>query len=265
MVKYRFVKLFEIVNDANDRLSSLNHQINEYFEFPNVEISHTKIFGQETGSYNAYVYVKAGDGFPSDKDMLSIKIDEHTGNVSKIEILAIEKKVCETNILILKKHDIDQFCYECPRIVASVYKALNSYSYLIHTLGNADEIIYKNDKPSVDPHLPGIFNQKFVNDIRASLKRGKLEVKFHPFLYILEAKIFLSNSIAINEIRVRFSILHEDCKLLDIFLSNRPLKVEELEAVNKSYPKVIEEIKDFSLKKTFGKNCRYRYDSIDSI
>jgi hypothetical protein len=265
MVKYRFVKLFEIINDANDRLSSLNHQINEYFEFPNVEISHTKIFGQETGSYNAYVYVKAGDGFPSDKDMLSIKIDERTGNVSKIEILAIEKKVCETNILILKKHDIDQFCYECPRIVASVYKALNSYSYIICALGNADEIIYKNDKPSFDPHLPGIFNQKFVNDIRARLKRGKVEVKFHPFSYILEAKIFLPNSIAINEIRVRFSILYEDCKLRDIFLSNRPLKVEELEAVNKSYPKVIEEIKDFSLKKAFGKNCRYRYDSIDSI
>ena len=40
MVKYRFVKLFEIINDANDRLSSLNHQINEYFEFPNVEITH---------------------------------------------------------------------------------------------------------------------------------------------------------------------------------------------------------------------------------
>ena len=46
MVKYRFVKLFEIINDANDRLSSLNHQINEYFEFPNVEISHTKIFAK---------------------------------------------------------------------------------------------------------------------------------------------------------------------------------------------------------------------------
>lgn len=61
---------------------------------------------------------------------------------------------------------------------------------------------------------------------------------------------------------MRFSILYEDCKLCDIFLSNGPLKVDELEAVNKSYPKVIEEIKDFSLKKAFGKNCRYRYDSI---
>lgn len=265
MVKYRFVNLFEIINDVNDKLSSLDHQINEYFEFPNVEISYMKIFGQETGIYNADVYVKAGDGFPSDKDMLSIKIDDRTGGISKIEILAIEKKVCKTNILILKKHDIDQFCYECPRIVASVYKALNSYSYLIHTLRKSDEIIHKNDKPSFDPHLPGIFNQKFVNYIRASLKRGKVEVNFHPFSYILEAKIFLPNSIAIKEIRVRFNILYEDCKLRDIFLSNGPLKIDELEAVNKSYPEVIEEIKDFSLKKVFGKNCRYRYDSIDSI
>lgn len=189
MVKYRFVKLFEIINDVNDKLSSLDHQINEYFEFPNVEISYMKIFGQETGIYNAYVYVKAGDGFPSDKDMLSIKIDDRTG----------------------------------------------------------------------------IFNQKFVNDIRARLKRGKVEVKFHPFSYILEAKFFLPNSITIKEIRVNFSILYENCKLRGIFLDNEPLKVEELEAVNKAYPKVIEEIKDFSLDKVFGKNCRYRYDSIDSI
>lgn len=90
MVKYRFVKLFEIINDVNDKLSSLDHQINEYFEFSNVEISYMKIFGQETGIYNAYVYVKAGDGFPSDKDMLSIKIDDRTGGISKIEILAKE-------------------------------------------------------------------------------------------------------------------------------------------------------------------------------
>lgn len=125
MVKYRFVKLFEIINDVNDKLSSLDHKINEYFEFPNVE--------------------------------------------------------------------------------------------------------------------------------------------FHPFSYTLEAKIFLPNSIEIKEIRVKFSILYEDCKLRNIFLGEESLKVDELEAVNKSYPEVIEEIKDFSLKKAFSKNCRYRYDSIDSI
>lgn len=44
MVKYRFVKLFEIINDVNDKLSSLDHQINEYFEFPNVEISSVFVY-----------------------------------------------------------------------------------------------------------------------------------------------------------------------------------------------------------------------------
>lgn len=265
MQAYRFVELFKVIEEASSELSSLDQSINDYFDPSNVEMSFTKTFGVTDGVYNAYIYGKSKERFPSNKDILKIKIDERTGNVSKIEILAVEKKVCETDICISEDHYIDQFCYECPRIVASVYKALNSYSYLIHTLGNADEIIHKNDKPSFDPHLPGIFNQKFVNDIRASLKRGKVEVEFHPFSYILEAKIFLPNSITIKEIRVKFSILYEDCKLHNIFIDNGPLKVDELEAVNKAYPKVIEEIKDFSIKKVFGKNCRYRYDGIDSI
>lgn len=64
---------------------------------------------------------------------------------------------------------------------------------------------------------------------------------------------------------MKFSILYEGCKLRNIFIDNGPLKVDELEAVNKAYHKVIEEIKDFSIKKVFGKNCRYRYDGIDSI
>lgn len=263
MQAYRFVELFKVIEEASSELSSLDQSINDYFDPSNVEMSFTKTFGVTDGVYNVYIYGKSKERFQSNKDILKIKIDERTGNVSKIEILAVEKKVCETDICISEDHHIDQFCYECPSIVASVYKALNSYRYIARTSGNTDEIIYKNDKPSFDPHLPGIFNQKFVNDIRASLKRGKVKVEFHPFSYILEAKIFLPNSIGIKEIRVKFSILYyEDCKLRGIFLDNESLKVDELEAVNKAYPDFINEIKDFSLCKVFAKNCRYRYDSL---